>query len=55
VNICDLVGYKMAFAVKRGGNPFFADPLNLKRDAILKRDMESFIRKLKTFYEFSLE
>jgi len=55
VNICDLVGYKMAFAVKNGGNPFFADPLNLKRDTILKRDMESFISKLKTFYEFSLE
>jgi hypothetical protein len=55
VNICDLVGYKMAFSLKRGGNPFFADPLNLKRDAILKRDMENFINKLKTFYEFSLE
>jgi peptidoglycan/xylan/chitin deacetylase (PgdA/CDA1 family) len=55
VNICDLVGYKMAFTVKRGGNPFFADPLNLKRDAILKRDMESFINKLKTFYEFTLK
>jgi peptidoglycan/xylan/chitin deacetylase (PgdA/CDA1 family) len=55
VNMCDLVGYKMAFSVKRGGNPFFADPLNLKRDTILKRDMESFISTLETFYEFSLE
>ena len=55
LNMCDRVGYKMAFSVKRGGNPFFADPLNLKRNQILKRDIGAFIARLKTFYTFSLE
>ena len=55
VNLCDQIGYKMAFDVRRGGNPFFADPLSLKRDAVLERDMESFIGKLETFYAYSLE
>jgi hypothetical protein len=41
--------------VKRGGNPFFADPLRLKRDQILKKDMETFAKRLRTFYEFSLK
>jgi len=54
LRICDQVGYKMAVSVKRGGNPFFADPLFLKRDQILERDMETFITVLKTFHEFSL-
>ncbi len=42
-------GYKMAMSVKRGGNAFFANPLTLKRDQILKKDMQSFISRLKTF------
>lgn len=54
LRICDQVGYKMAVSVKKGGNPFFADALFLKRDQILERDMETFINSLKTFYEFSL-
>ena len=54
LRICDQMGYKMAVSVKRGGNPFFADPLFLKRDQVLKRDMETFITVLKTFHEFSL-
>ena len=49
------VGYKLGFSVKRGGNPFFADPLRLKRDQILKKDMETFAKRLRTFYEFSLK
>jgi peptidoglycan/xylan/chitin deacetylase (PgdA/CDA1 family) len=48
-------GYKMAFTVKRGGNPFFADPFLLKRDQILKRDMHHFISRLKTFKNFPLK
>ena len=55
LNICDQAGYKIGLSVKGGGNPFFADPLALKRDQILKKEMESFITMVKTFYEFSLE
>jgi len=55
LNICDQVGYEMAFSTKRGGNPFFADPLDLRREQIVKRDMETFITRLKTFQELSLK
>lgn len=55
LNICDQVGYEMAFSTKRGGNPFFADPLDLRREQIVKRDMETFIARLKTFQELSLK
>jgi peptidoglycan/xylan/chitin deacetylase (PgdA/CDA1 family) len=53
--ISEQMGYKLGFSVRRGGNPFFADPLRLKRDQILKREMEAFAKRLKTFYEFSLK
>ncbi len=53
LGLSDQVGYKMGFSVKRGGNPFFSDPLRVKRDQVLKRDMEIFITRLKTFYKFS--
>ena len=42
-------GYRLAFSVDRGSNPFFADPLDLCRDMILKRDLKTFISRLKTF------
>ena len=48
-------GYKMAMSVKRGGNPFFANPLILRRDQILQKDMQSFISRLKTFSSLSLK
>jgi peptidoglycan/xylan/chitin deacetylase (PgdA/CDA1 family) len=48
-------GYKIAMSVKRGGNPFFANPLTLKRDQILKKDMQTFISRLKTFNLLSLK
>ena len=48
-------GYKVAMSVKRGGNPFFANPLVLRRDQILKRDMPSFMSRLKTFSHLSLK
>lgn len=53
--ICEQVGYKLGFSVRRGGNPFFADPLRLKRDQILEREMETFAKRLETFVEFSLK
>jgi len=55
LNICDQVGYEMAFSVKRGGNPFFSDPLTLKRDPIVKKDMETFITRLTSFKKFPLQ
>jgi peptidoglycan/xylan/chitin deacetylase (PgdA/CDA1 family) len=48
-------GYKLAMSVKRGGNPFFANPFTLRRDQILKKDMETFISRLKTFNHLSLK
>jgi len=42
-------GYKLAMSVKRGGNPFFANALTLRRDQILERDMPTFVKRLKTF------
>ena len=48
-------GYKLAMSVKRGGNPFFANPLTLRRDQILEKDMQSFVARLKTFNHLSLK
>ncbi len=48
-------GYELSVTVDRGGNPFFANPLALKRDMILKKDMKSFISRLKTFNHLSLK
>jgi peptidoglycan/xylan/chitin deacetylase (PgdA/CDA1 family) len=48
-------GYKMAMSVKRGGNPFFANPMALRRDQILERDIQTFISRLKTFNHLSLK
>ncbi|MEJ2097824.1 MAG: hypothetical protein P8Y38_11985, partial [Deltaproteobacteria bacterium] len=48
-------GYKLAMSVKRGGNPFFANPFTLRRDQILEKDMQSFVSRLKTFNPLSLK
>jgi hypothetical protein len=48
-------GYKVAMSVKRGGNPFFANPLILRRDQILEKDMDTFRSRLKTFNHLSLK
>ncbi len=55
IQMAKKAGYKMAMSVKRGGNPFFANPLVLRRDQILKRDMDSFRSRLKTFNHLSLK
>lgn len=49
------LGYRAAVTVKRGSNPFFADPLTLKRTQILKRDMKTFVSVLKSFHKVSLK
>lgn len=48
-------GYRLAVTVERGSNPFFTNPLALKRDMILKKDMNAFISRLKTFNNLSLK
>lgn len=48
-------GYKIAVSVKRGGNAFYANPLALRRDQILQKDMQTFISRLKTFNLLSLK
>lgn len=55
LGLCEEAGYKLGLSVKRGGNPFFSDPLVLRRDQILRRDMESFVGTLMTFQELPLE
>lgn len=47
-------GYRMAVTVNRGGNAFFANPFLLRRDQILKKDMATFKKRLKTFEFLSL-
>ena len=55
VNLAHEAGYKLAASVRRGGNPFFANPLALRRDQVLKRDMGTFKKRLQTFYPLALE
>jgi peptidoglycan/xylan/chitin deacetylase (PgdA/CDA1 family) len=55
LKLCEETGYRVGFSVKAGGNPFFSEPLSLKRDQILKKDMESFSGKLKTIQPLSLK
>ena len=55
VNLAHEAGYKLAASVRRGGNPFFANPLALRRDQVLKRDMGTFKKRLITFYPLALE
>jgi len=49
------LGYRVAVTVKKGSNPFFADPLTLRRTQILKRDMKTFVSVLKSFHKISLK
>ena len=55
IQIARQVGYKYAMSVKRGGNPFFANPLTLRRDQIFQKDMQTFISRLRTFKPLTLK
>jgi peptidoglycan/xylan/chitin deacetylase (PgdA/CDA1 family) len=55
IQMAKKAGYKAAMSVKRGGNPFFANPLVLRRDQILEKDMDTFRSRLKTFNHLSLK
>ena len=48
-------GYEMAVTVERGANPFFSNPLALKRDMILNKDIKTFQTRLHTFTKLSLK
>ncbi len=55
LEISKRLGYQVAVTVKRGSNPFFADPLTLKRTQVLKKDMTFFTSVLESFYKLSLK
>lgn len=54
LDLCEKAGYELGLSVKRGGNPFFANPLSLRRSQLLSRDLNYFIKNLDTFYDLSL-
>ena len=54
LDLCEKAGYKLGLSVKRGGNPFFTDPLSLKRSQLLGRDLNYFIKNLDTFHDVPL-
>ena len=55
LQLSEEAGYKIGLSMRKGSNPFFADPLSLKRSRIINRDMKRFIASLETFKAFSLE
>jgi peptidoglycan/xylan/chitin deacetylase (PgdA/CDA1 family) len=55
VSLSRQAGYKIGVTVDRGSNPFFADPFLIKRDQILKRDMNRFTSRLQTFKRYPLK
>ena len=54
LGLCEKAGYKLGLSVNRGGNPFFANRLILKRSQLLSRDLSYFIKNLDTFHDVSL-
>ena len=55
LGLCEQAGYVLGLSVDSGSNPFFADPLTLKRIQVLNKDLEDFGTRLKTFKRISLE
>jgi peptidoglycan/xylan/chitin deacetylase (PgdA/CDA1 family) len=55
INVARQAGYKIAMSIRRGGNPFFVNPLCLRRDQIFEGDMQTFLSRLKTFNNLSLK
>ena len=54
LNMFDQIGYKIAFSMQEGSNPFFSDPLALKRHPVSEFDLQTFIKNLETFQKVSL-
>jgi peptidoglycan/xylan/chitin deacetylase (PgdA/CDA1 family) len=55
LEISKRLGYQAGVTVKKGANPFFANPLTLQRTQVLKKDMTSFTSVLKSFHKLSLK
>ena len=55
LQLSEEAGYKIGLSMRKGSNPFFSDPLSLKRSRIINKDMKRFIANLETFKAFSLE
>ena len=55
LHLSEQSGYKIGLSVKRGGNPFFADPLALRREQVINMGMKDFVSRLSTFKAFSYE
>lgn len=55
VSLSRQAGYKIAVTVDRGSNAFFDDPFLIRRDQILKRDLDLFASRLKTFQNYPLK
>lgn len=54
LDLCKKAGYRLGVSVRRGGNPFFSNPLSLNRSQLFSRDLDSFINNLDTFHDVSL-
>ncbi len=48
-------GYQIGLSATKGSNPFFADPLTLKRNQIMGQDMKNFMAHLVVFETISLK
>ena len=55
VQLTQKAGYQLGLGIQYGGNPFFADPLSLKRNQILSDDFEYFKKRIQTLKPISLK
>jgi len=55
VELSQKAGYRLGLGIQNGGNPFFADPLTLRRNQILSEDMDYFSKRIKTRQPISLK
>jgi len=47
-------GYKLGLTIRNGGNPFFANPLTVKRSQILEENMAYFVDRIQIIQPISL-
>jgi len=52
--MAERAGYRIGLTDQPGSNPFFADPMSLKRHRVTREDMGKFIANLTVFKMFSL-
>ncbi len=54
VQLTQRAGYGLGLGIQYGGNPFFADPMTLKRNQILSEDFNYFKKRINTIQQLSL-